>query len=175
MLNSWSLCKYHSAQAYRHWCSLHLIKRSQILRSVFQNIESEVLTAMSMNSSIFWDITPCSRLNFNRRFGGICRLHLLGRRISQARNEHVAWLYLPIARSLFLAWLILRPRGWRWHSSPKRRLTLNGLHWVISQTLDLFYISECLQYEVAMSTVSCSYWNSICVGFAVKRLSVLDR
>jgi hypothetical protein len=27
-----------------------------------------------MKSSIFWDITPCSPLKFNRRFGGICRL-----------------------------------------------------------------------------------------------------
>jgi hypothetical protein len=30
----------------------------------------EVLTAMVMKSTIFWDITPCSPLNVNRRFGG---------------------------------------------------------------------------------------------------------
>jgi hypothetical protein len=35
-------------------------------------------------SSIFWDITPCSVLKVNRRFGQIYRLHLQGR-ISQAR------------------------------------------------------------------------------------------
>jgi hypothetical protein len=29
-----------------------------------------------MNSSVFWDITPCSPLNVNRRFGGICRPYL---------------------------------------------------------------------------------------------------
>jgi hypothetical protein len=29
-----------------------------------------------VKSSIFWDITPCSRLKVNRRFGGTCRLHL---------------------------------------------------------------------------------------------------
>jgi hypothetical protein len=28
-------------------------------------------------SSLFWNITPCSPLKINRRFGGICRLHLL--------------------------------------------------------------------------------------------------
>jgi hypothetical protein len=35
----------------------------------------------------FWDITPCSPLKFNRRFGRTCRLHLQGRKISQARNQ----------------------------------------------------------------------------------------
>jgi hypothetical protein len=36
----------------------------------------EVFTAVVMNSSIFWDITLCSLLIANQRFGGICRLHL---------------------------------------------------------------------------------------------------
>jgi hypothetical protein len=36
----------------------------------------EVLTAVVMKSSIFWDITSCSPLKVNRRFGGTYRLHL---------------------------------------------------------------------------------------------------
>jgi hypothetical protein len=47
----------------------------------------EVLTAAVTESSIFWDITQCSTLKVNRRFGGTCRLHLQGRRIRQARNQ----------------------------------------------------------------------------------------
>jgi hypothetical protein len=47
----------------------------------------EVLTAVIMNY-ILWNITPCSPLNVNRHFGGTCRLHLHGRRISQARDQH---------------------------------------------------------------------------------------
>jgi hypothetical protein len=43
-----------------------------------------------MKSSIFWDITPYSPMKVNWRFGGICRLHLQGRRISRARNQHEA-------------------------------------------------------------------------------------
>jgi hypothetical protein len=31
-----------------------------------------------MISTIFWDITLCSPLKFNRNFGGIYRLHLQG-------------------------------------------------------------------------------------------------
>jgi hypothetical protein len=40
-----------------------------------------------MKSTILWDITPCSPLKFNRRFGGKYRLYLRGRRISRARNQ----------------------------------------------------------------------------------------
>jgi hypothetical protein len=40
-----------------------------------------------MKSIIFWDITPCSPLKINRRFGGIYRLNLQGRRISRARTS----------------------------------------------------------------------------------------
>jgi hypothetical protein len=47
----------------------------------------EVLTAVVMKSSIFWDITPCSLLKVNRGFGGTYRHHLQGRRISLARNQ----------------------------------------------------------------------------------------
>jgi hypothetical protein len=38
---------------------------------------------LKIKSSIFWDITPCSPLKLNQRFGGTCCLHLHGRRISQ--------------------------------------------------------------------------------------------
>jgi hypothetical protein len=47
----------------------------------------EILTAVVMKSTIFWDITPCSPLEVNRRFGGTYRFHLQGRRISGARNQ----------------------------------------------------------------------------------------
>jgi hypothetical protein len=43
-----------------------------------------------MNSSILWFIASCSPLKVNRHYGGICRLHLQGRRISQARKQHEA-------------------------------------------------------------------------------------
>jgi hypothetical protein len=33
----------------------------------------EVLTAVVMKSPLFWDITPCSPLKVNRRFGEACR------------------------------------------------------------------------------------------------------
>jgi hypothetical protein len=42
------------------------------------------------SSSIFWDLTPCSPLKVNRRFGGTFRFHVQGRRISQVRNQREA-------------------------------------------------------------------------------------
>jgi hypothetical protein len=41
-----------------------------------------------VKSTIFWDITPCSSLKVNRRFGGTYHLHLQGR-ISRARYQQV--------------------------------------------------------------------------------------
>jgi hypothetical protein len=37
-----------------------------------------------MKSTVFWDITQCSPLKVNRRFGGTCRLHLQDARINVA-------------------------------------------------------------------------------------------
>jgi hypothetical protein len=56
-------------------------------KSLTHRLWSEVLTALVVNNTVFWYITPCSRLKISRSFGGICRLHLQGRRINRARNQ----------------------------------------------------------------------------------------
>jgi hypothetical protein len=51
-----------------------------------------------MESSVFWDIMLCSPPKVYQCFWGTCRLHLQGRKISQARNQSesrpsdVGWL-----------------------------------------------------------------------------------
>jgi hypothetical protein len=40
-------------------------------------VGSEVFTETVIENSVFCDITPCSLLKVNRRFGGTCRLYLL--------------------------------------------------------------------------------------------------
>jgi hypothetical protein len=71
-------------------------------------VRFEVLTAVVMKNSIFWDITPSNPLKINRRFGGTC-LHFQGRRIIQVRNQcessgttcHLlSTLFLELAHSL---------------------------------------------------------------------------
>jgi hypothetical protein len=64
--------------------SLHPV---QLHTKPFHLIRFEVLIAVVMKVSIFWDITPCSPLKVNGRFGGTCRLHIQGQRISQAGNQ----------------------------------------------------------------------------------------
>jgi hypothetical protein len=56
------------------------------LSSNYQLVQFEVLTAVVMKSTIFWDTTPCSPLSVNRRFGGISRLHLQGRKTKLSKK-----------------------------------------------------------------------------------------
>jgi hypothetical protein len=62
------------------------------------------------HSRRFWDITPCSPVKVNRRFGRTCRLHLQGRTVSHASNQHEAG----------------------------SRLNFTGLHGVTCQKIELF-------------------------------------
>jgi hypothetical protein len=38
------------------------------------NVGFEVFTAVVFKSIVFWDMTPCSPLSYNRHFGGTYRL-----------------------------------------------------------------------------------------------------
>jgi hypothetical protein len=48
------------------------------------HVGTDVLIAVVMKRSIFWNITPCSLQKVNRHFGGKYRLLLLGRKLSPA-------------------------------------------------------------------------------------------
>jgi hypothetical protein len=48
----------------------------------------EVLTAVVTKRSVSLFITPCRPLKVSRHFEGTYRLHLQGRKISRARNQH---------------------------------------------------------------------------------------
>lgn len=53
--------------------------------------EFEILVALAVKSSVFWDITSCSLVKVvNRCFGGKYRPSLQGQRVSQAVNQHEA-------------------------------------------------------------------------------------
>jgi hypothetical protein len=65
----------------------------------------EVLTAVVLKSSVFWDIMPSSPFKVNRRFGGTYHLHFKGRRISPARKQResiVMIMYVYIRAYVFL-------------------------------------------------------------------------
>jgi hypothetical protein len=81
----------------------------------YESVGFEVLTAVVMKSTILWHITPCSPLSVNRFFGRIYRLHVQGRKNKLSKKP------------------VWKQERWKRYIPPKRRLTLNGLHGVISQ------------------------------------------
>jgi hypothetical protein len=51
-------------------------------------VESDVHTAVTMNSSILWCITSNVQMKLNRCFDGTYRLHFQGPRLRQIRRQH---------------------------------------------------------------------------------------
>jgi hypothetical protein len=47
----------------------------------------EVLTAVTLKSTVFWDVTSCSAVGVHWHFGGIYDLHLLDQRVNSARSQ----------------------------------------------------------------------------------------
>jgi hypothetical protein len=85
-------------------------------QSILTDIGSEVLTTVIMQSSISY-ISSCNPWKVNRSFGGKCRLHLQGWRVSQSKKpvwsrKQVDQLFCLSASCRFLAWLTLQ--SWRW-------------------------------------------------------------
>jgi hypothetical protein len=114
------------------------------VRKMFNRLVSTYFKILYLKSSIFWDKTPCSPLKVNRRFGGIYRLHLEDRRISQVRNNCESRWQAERAYSVLLPALTvvscsdysnLKMEG---ICSCETSLTFNGLYGVISQKMVLF-------------------------------------
>jgi hypothetical protein len=96
-------------------------------------VGSEVLTAVVMKSTIFWDITPCTPSKAKPTFR-----RNMSPPSSVSKNKPSSLL---LSR-WFLARLILRPWRWRRQVPLKRRLTFNGLQGVISQKRGVFNVNE---------------------------------
>jgi hypothetical protein len=65
---------------YLRYLSVYFCCFNKLNKSPSLHVGFEVFTAVVMKSIIFWDVTPCSLLRCNRRFGGTYRIHLQGRR-----------------------------------------------------------------------------------------------
>jgi hypothetical protein len=85
-----------------------------------------VFTPVVMKSSILWDITTCSPVKVNRRFGWTCRISFHVRKVRHMKT------------AANRAWLIIQPWIWRRHIPPKYQLSCNGLHGFINQNIELF-------------------------------------
>jgi hypothetical protein len=74
-------------------------KRNKLIHMRF-----EVLSAVVMKSSVFWDITPCSPLKVNQHLRGTCQLafNRLHNIISQKIELFITTTSCPFAISIFL-------------------------------------------------------------------------
>jgi hypothetical protein len=77
----------------------------------------EVLTAVVMKSPVFWDVTLCSLLKANRRFGGICRLKMetTCSYETSVGFQRTTLLYIPACRALVCS---LFKFGAEWRTEP---------------------------------------------------------
>jgi hypothetical protein len=98
-------------------------------------VEYEVLTAVVLKSSFFWDITSCSPLKVNRHFGGTCHLHLQGQRISHAE------LCLPAAFALIYCLTYSSTLQVKETCSTEMS---DDVHGVISRKTDLSTVNLCM-------------------------------
>jgi hypothetical protein len=94
-------------------------------------------TTLCTKSSVFWDITPCNPFESQMMLRSNISPPSSGRRINQAKNRHESDWFL----ALFIFW----PCRWRRHILPKRRLTFNGLHGVISQKVGRIFHNLCCE------------------------------
>jgi hypothetical protein len=111
--------RIHEAPHFRSSSHQHIIfKPSFESHSLKFFVGSEVLTEVVMKNSTFSDISPCSPLRVNWRFGGIRQVHLHAQRITK-QPELLATHFI-----IFRAW------KWRQYFTPKRRWTPAEIHTV---------------------------------------------
>jgi hypothetical protein len=104
------ICTSQAPETWNGFYSYSVFKSLFAIRLCPENIKI-------LKIYIFWVIMYCGPFKVNRSFAGICRLHLQNRQRDQARNHHQAG-------SKYI--------------SPKRPLTFNLLHGIISQKTELF-------------------------------------
>jgi hypothetical protein len=127
------------------WNEGEVSEQNGILHTEKYSLGFEVLRAVLINSSIFWDIKPCSLLKVYWRFGGTHNLYLHSRRVNQARNQHEE------STKQF------EPRKWMQNVPLKYWLTCKGLYGIIFQKREFFrnivtYI-DCLALPWCISVV----------------------
>jgi hypothetical protein len=146
---------------------IHVIHTYTIVKKFKNsNIRSEVLTAMTMKSAVFLDMTSSNQVEVHRRFGGTYRLHLQSRRVihesnQQETNSKRCWLAyclalkMETARSFEMSefYWTTRHHIAEW-GSLKNKFLYRSLHekffWIVCDVL----------YDLSEPEVQC--WCDIC-------------
>jgi hypothetical protein len=78
----------------------NIYKCSPYLTETLSLVGFQVLTAVVMKCTVFWNITSCSPLSVNRRFGGTYRLHLQGQKNKLSKKPACKQVASRIIRQL---------------------------------------------------------------------------
>jgi hypothetical protein len=119
LLTEQNVCLAQNSLPIHFKCQLLTLVRTQLHEVSKEN-------KGCFKSSVFWDRTSCSPLKATRRFGTAYGVHVQGRRIRKRYHRESRWQCL-----------FFDPKV-RCYVALKRRLTVNGLHGVISQKIVLF-------------------------------------
>jgi hypothetical protein len=113
-------CVLHASPIYSFLFCWTVLKLWRWTQCNFLNPVTSLFVGFEvMKTCIFWDVSQCSLLKYNRRFGGVYRLHF-----RNLKAETFAW---HVFSGWFPAWLTFRPWRWRRYVLPKPLLTINGL------------------------------------------------
>jgi hypothetical protein len=82
------VCAFYLNDIHYRRINRRIFTLSFVLVNTLQRAGLEILTAVIMKISLFWDIPQCSTLEVNLRFRGTCRLHLQDWREWQGREQH---------------------------------------------------------------------------------------
>jgi hypothetical protein len=77
-------------------------------------MQNNFITILKLKNAIFWDVAPCSSC-VNRRFGGMYRLHLQGRKIHEQGTSVSRWL--QFLQNIGSHKNYTEPYPRKWHSS----------------------------------------------------------
>jgi hypothetical protein len=159
----------------RRWFGSIAVWRVVIRDSACICVRFEVLTAVLMKISVFWDITPCGAVKVNERFRGTYHLHLKGPRVSRAlfATCFTLVLYLAYSSTLQMGAIFVSESsaGFRriiWHYSPPPQKKYNSsepimLHTTIPNTLSGVFLEKHSNGHVETSFEALIiYINSIC-------------
>jgi hypothetical protein len=85
---------------------------------------SEILTAVNMKSTIFWNITPCSPLKVRRRFGESYRLHFQGQMNREKYQHERGWQAAVFTLVSYFAYSTLKMMIWYSETSAEFELNI---------------------------------------------------
>jgi hypothetical protein len=118
----------HTAHPFLHVQQTWFVSLACKMKHKQFYVRFEVLIAVVMKSTTFWDITPCNPFKVYKSFGGTYHLHLQGRRINRTRNfQRTTRRCIPVMPPLLWSGVLsqtaniaVTPQRFQWRGLPRQ-------------------------------------------------------